>query len=253
MMFSKIYVNCKGDYGSDIKKEVSEIIKGLGIKVCSRNRDDIDLAILIGGDGTLLREQSDIHCPILGINPGESVGYYMTANDKDFRKKAVQVLSGRHGKDYFVHNLMRLETKVNGKKMPYFALNDVLISPIYVRRILDAELIAGIRKSVERGTGILAYTPTGSVAYAGSLGARKLPWDFRRFGVTAIAPYAGRLKEGEILAEKETIRIKCLNDEGEVCVDGQEKQVLGLEKNDVIQVSKSVLPSRIVSFQETFK
>jgi len=251
-MFKKIYVNCKKDYGQDIKNDVFNILKDLDLKVVKKPKDDIDLAILIGGDGTLLREQCNIHCPILGINPGASVGFYLKSNKDDYKKKIVQIVTGKHGKDYFVHSLTRLETKLNGKLIQYKALNDVLISPVYVRKILDAELIATFKKSLERNTGIIAYTPTGSHAFAKSAGASELLWDSKRFGLVAIAPYDGSLKKNEMLAEKESFRVKVLNDVAELCIDGQDDQVINLKKDDVIQISKSILPARLVAFEPDF-
>lgn len=250
-MFSKVFINSKNGYGRDIKKRVEEILDDLGVEHVYENLHSIDLAILIGGDGTLFGNQSFLECPILGINPGNSVGFYMTAGPRDFEDKVRKVLLGKEGKDFFIQNLMRLETKINGRKIPYMGMNDVLVSPIYVRRILDSELRVKGRKSIERNSGILIYTPGGSHGYAKSAGAKPIK-DQKRFGVVGVAPYSGRLKRGEITLREGIVSVKCLNPEGEVCVDGQECQVVKIREGDVVSVTKSNSPVRIISFEKNF-
>jgi NAD kinase len=250
-MFSKVFINSKNAYGRDIKRSVERILDKLGIDHVYENLHDIDLAILIGGDGTLFGNQSFLSCPILGINPGHSVGFYMSANNRDFERKVRRTLLGKEGRDFFIRKFPRLETKINRTKIPYIGMNDVLVSPIYVRRILDSELRAKGRKSIERNSGILVYTPGGSHAYARSAGAKPIK-DQKGFGVVGIAPYSGRLKKGEIKLLGGNVSIRCLNPEGEVCVDGQECQVTKIKKGDVITVGKSNSPARIVAFEKNF-
>ena len=91
----------------------------------------------------------------------------------------------------------RLETRINKTLLPFLALNDVLVSPIYVRRIMYSELLVKGRKTKECNSGVIVYTPGGSHAYAKSVGAKPLR-DSGKFGVAAIAPYTGRLIRGEI-------------------------------------------------------
>ncbi len=250
-MFTKVFIAWKKDYGKAIALKACSILRNLGVDYVFDEPKNCDLAIVVGGDGSLLKFQSFLQCPILGINPGGSVGFYMSANKEDFENKVKRVLLGREGKDFFIVKFMRLETKVNGVKIPYLGMNDVLISPIYVRRILDSELRVKGRKSLERNSGILVYTPGGSHAYAHSAGARILR-DRDKFGVVAIAPYQGSLKRGEIILSKGNVIVKCLNEEGEVCVDGQESQVVKLGRGDIVSVKKSNSPVRIIAFEKNF-
>lgn len=250
-MFSKVFINSKNSYGRDIKRRVEKLLDRLGIDYVYENLHDVDLAILIGGDGTLFGNQSFLECPILGINPGHSVGFYMAADKKDFEDNIRRVLLGKEGKDFFIHNFMRLETRINQTKIPYIGMNDVLVSPIYVRRILDSELRVKGKKTNERNSGILVYTPGGSHAYAKSAGAKPLK-DPKRLGVVGIATYCGRLKRGEITLSGGGVSIRCLNPEGEVCVDGQECQVTKIKEGDMVTVIKSKSPVRIIAFDRKF-
>ena len=246
-MFSKIFISWKKDYGEKVALKVLSILRQYGIAYAFDEPKDCDLAILIGGDGTLMKHQSSLECPILGINPGKSVGHYMTMSNGDFERKLRKVIDGEEGKDFFIRAYPRLEASINRTPLPFLALNEVLISPIYVRRTFDSELTAGSRKTKERNSGILVYTPDGSYAYAGSAGAKPLKTE-TKFGVAAIAPYWGRLKKGEITLKDGCATVKCLTDEGELCVDGQEEQVCRLKENDVVSVKRSRKPARIFCF-----
>jgi NAD kinase len=247
-MFSKAFIAWKKDYGEKIALAVCEILRQHGVEYAFDEPKDCDLAITIGGDGTLLRYQSSLECPILGINPGKSVGFYLSANSKDFRKKLEKLLEGVEGKDYFIREYLRLETDINKVPTPFYALNEVLVSPIFVRRSFDSSLSAKGKTTVEKNSGILIFTSSGSNAYAKSVGATPLR-DPKKFGIAAIAPYSGRLKRALVL-EKGQVSIKCMNAEGEVCIDGREEQVCRLKLNDVVLVKKSARPVRIVLFRK---
>jgi NAD kinase len=245
-MFLKVFIAWKKDYGEKVALKACSILREMGIDYVYDEPKGCDLAIMAGGDGTLLKFQSSLECPILGVNPGKSVGYYMPANNVDFENKFQKLIDGKEGKDYFIREYPRLETKINKTHIPFLALNDVLISPIYVRRILYSKLYLKGKTTKEANTGILVYTTSGSHAYAKSVGAKPLK-DPKKFGVAAVAPYTGRLTKGEILS-KNQVSVKCLNWEGEVCVDGQEDNVCRLKENDVVTVKKSDKPAKIIWF-----
>jgi NAD kinase len=248
-MFSKIFVAWKKNYGEKIALSVCSILRSFDLDYTFDSPKNCDLAILVGGDGTVLKHQTSISCPIFGINPGKSVGFYMGANFKDFEKKLRKILAGKEGKDYFIFKFSRLKAEINKIPLPFHALNEILVSPIYTRRILNAELKIKGKISKERNSGIIIYTPSGSYAYANSAGAKILK-DENKFGIVAIAPYEGTLKKGEIILDKGKIAIKCLNEEGEVCVDGQEEQVCKIKKDDIVSVYKSDEPAKIIMFHK---
>ncbi len=245
-MFSKVFLAWKKDYGEQVALKVCSALRKMGIEYVFDEPKGCDIAVMVGGDGTLLNWQSSVECPILGINPGKSVGYYMPANNVDFGKKLRKLVEGKEGRDYFFREYPRLEARINKTRVPFLALNDVLVSPIFVRRILYSDLSVKGRKTREVNSGIIVYTPSGSNAYAKSAGAKPLK-DKGKLGVAAIAPYTGRLARGEILS-KGNVAVKCLSREGEVCVDGQEDYVCRLKENDVVTVGKGKKPVKIVWF-----
>ncbi len=241
-----------GGYGGEIKRDVIDFLEKNGAKATEKIEPGCDFVVVAGGDGSLLRDQPVIDCPVLGINPGKSVGYYMKACSSDYKERLLALLNGKEGNDYYTYSLMRLGASVNGRKMPGLALNDILVSPVFVRRIFDSCLKVNGNKSTERNSGIIVYTPTGSHAFAHSAGAGKLKYDAGVIGVVALAPYSGSLKKGEIAPRGNSVEIECLSDRGEVCMDGSEELLHDLEKGDKVTVKKSDKPLKLVGFKKRF-
>jgi NAD+ kinase len=248
----KFIVKHKEELGRELMEKVTAFLEKNGAEWTGETEDDADFAVVIGGDGTLLKHHSQLKCPILGLNPGHSVGHYMRACSDDYQEKILRLIKGKEGHDYHVYGLLRLEAAVNGRKMDATALNDVLVSPIYVRKALKSTLRIDSRESLETNSGIIVYTPTGSTAFAHSAGAKKIRYDRNVFGVTAFAPYAGELKKGEIVLGKGHVEIECLSDEGEVSIDGSGLNVRKLHPGDTVSVGKCRHPVKLVGFRKRF-
>ncbi|MCD6496297.1 MAG: NAD(+)/NADH kinase [Candidatus Aenigmarchaeota archaeon] len=241
----------KKGYGEKLRDEIAAFLERNGADWTERI-EKADFALSIGGDGTLMRDHYKLKCPVLGINPANSIGYYIRADKHDYKERLLAMMNGKEGRDYYVYELMRLSAKLNGKKMEALALNDILVSPVYVRRMLETRLSLDSGTGVERNSGILVYTPTGSHAFAHSAGASKMKYDCDRMGVTALAPYSGTLKQREITVAKGDVKIECLSPEGEVCIDGSETNLRKIGRGDVVEVSKSSSPLKLVGFRKRF-
>lgn len=245
----RFIVRTKNGYGGGINDEVIRMLEDNGDEYTEKIEPGCDFALIIGGDGTLLRDHSWLGCPVMGINPGKSVGFYMRACDTDFKRKLSALLEGKPGKDYHIYDLMRLQASVNGHGLDALALNEVLVSPIFVRRIMETELEAKGKKSLERNSAIIAFTPTGSNAFANSAGAKPMSYDSKMFGVAALAPYSGALKKGEKSIRDGPIRIRYMSKRGEVCIDGSELHIMELKEGDVVGIEKHGKPLRLVGFK----
>lgn len=236
----KFCVITKPGHNTRTRKKAEGLLRKMGCSIL-KSPKKAQFCIMIGGDGTLLHHQSGIDKPILGIRTPGHVGHYLKANQGDFEGKIRMLVKGK----CFIHRMPRLEALVNGKKLGALALNEALVSPVYCRRMLEAEVTLGGRKSLERNSGIVVYTPSGSNAFARSLGAKN-----RGFGVIPIAPFSGRIK-GDIYL-RGPVSIKILSREAEICMDGQGSQAWRLRKGDRILVRRARKPARIVSFGRRF-
>lgn len=231
----------KPGHNRGTKKKVEKFLESKGCRLLKTPKG-ADFCLVIGGDGTLLHHQAGIEAPILGIRTPTHLGHYLKANHRDFESGIRKLLNGE---GYFIHKLPRLEALVNGKRVNGLALNEVLVSPIYTRRMLDAEVSLRGRVSKESNSGIVIHTPSGSNAFAKSLGVRK-----ERFGIMPIAPFSGRLKRDCSFGKSVSVRI--LVKEAELCIDGQEGQAWRLRRGDRVLIRKAKTPALLVGFERKF-
>lgn len=133
---------------------------------------DIDIAIVIGGDGTLLhvaRKMAQMDIPVAGINLG-TLGFLTDIAQDDMLSEVDAILAG----DYHLEKRMMLEVNViRDAKTIYqqIALNDVVIGRHALEKLISWQ--AHVNKqfvTAARSDGVIFATPTGSTAYALSAG-----------------------------------------------------------------------------------
>ena len=128
----------------------------------------IDLAIVVGGDGTLLAAaqsmlQHDI--PIIGVNRGR-LGFLTDILPEKMRQALEQILNGQYFEEQrslLSARLMRGDQEINR----CMAINDVVVHARYVVRMIELETrINDEYLNALRADGLIVATPTGSTAYA---------------------------------------------------------------------------------------
>ena len=151
------------------------VLEKSGVKVTKFDKaKDIspNLALVFGGDGTILRAvevSRDKKIPILGINLGH-VGFLAEAELEHLEDVVKSIASH----SWIEENRLTLEVSVfkdNNKVYSTFALNDVAIEKSEPGHMFDVILeIDSQPVSRLSGDGIVCATPTGSTAYAFSAG-----------------------------------------------------------------------------------
>ena len=133
---------------------------------------DIDLAIVIGGDGTLLhvaREMAASKIPVAGINLGR-LGFLTDIPLSDMLSEVDAILEGK----YTIEKRMMLNVSVlkNGQSVyQKSALNDVVIGKHSLEKLISWQIqVNGQFVTAARSDGVILATPTGSTAYALSAG-----------------------------------------------------------------------------------
>lgn len=133
---------------------------------------DIDLAIVIGGDGTLLhvaRRMAQAEIPIIGVNLGR-LGFLTDVSQADMLSEVDLILDGK----FSIENRMMLDvsvTKSNKEIYRQIALNDVVIGKHALEKLINWQVHVNNQfVTAARSDGVIFATPTGSTAYALSAG-----------------------------------------------------------------------------------
>lgn len=164
-----------------------------GIKVVTREQLGIesDLAITVGGDGTILnaaRSLADKDVPLVGINIGR-LGFLADVSPAEINTVLDNVLSG----DYIEEERFLLQASVVRDNTVIFtadALNDVVVHVRDVARMIEFETsINGDFVNHQRADGLIISTPTGSTAYALSSGGPILHPELDAITLVPICPH----------------------------------------------------------------
>lgn len=134
--------------------------------------DICDLVIVVGGDGSLLssaRSMCRTGVPLLGVNRGR-LGFLTDILPDEIEAKVGDVLAGH----YIEEERFLLDCAVYRSGQPMStgsALNDVVLHPGEYIRMIDFELYIDDEFVYrQRSDGLIISTPTGSTAYALSVG-----------------------------------------------------------------------------------
>jgi NAD+ kinase len=181
--------------------------------------DEAEIAIVLGGDGTMLRALARFlgtGVPVLGVNFGR-VGFLTTIGAEELEAGLARVFRG----EYMTQPLATLETHVNGSRK--VAANDVVVASATPGRLIElAYTIGGEDLGRQPCDGLICATPTGSTAYNLSNGGPVLVWGLEAMAVTFIAPHALDIRPLVIPRETEVTITNLTGDvETVVLVDGQ--------------------------------
>ncbi|MCE3010850.1 MAG: NAD(+)/NADH kinase [Proteobacteria bacterium] len=167
-------------------------IPGSHLMKTARGFSQVDLAVVLGGDGTYLRAVRWIgeqRVPILGVNLG-SLGFLTTTRAEELFAHMEQTLDGKM--ELAPRSMISIEWWRNGKKKDqYLALNDVVLERGSMSQLINVNITAD-RKNVSdiKADGIIIASPTGSTAYNLAAGGPILHPEVSALVVTPIAPHS---------------------------------------------------------------
>jgi NAD+ kinase len=126
------------------------------------------LAIVVGGDGTMLAAARNLvrhHVPLVGVNQGR-VGFMTDIGHDDMRSGIGAILEGRYSIEE--RALLEAEIKRDDKSvLQTIALNEAVVGKGAQGRLIEFNLlIDGEFVYTLRADGVIVATPTGSTAYA---------------------------------------------------------------------------------------
>jgi NAD+ kinase len=204
----------------------------------------IDLAIVIGGDGTLLhvaRNLMQYAVPLIGVNLGR-LGFLTDIPAENMVEEIKKILDGEFETEE--RFLLSAEIMRGGKiATTSVAFNDVIIGKGELSRMIELEVFDdGEFVHSMRGDGIIVATPTGSTAYAMSAGGPILHPELQAFTLVPICPHA--LSNRPIVVGADSvieIVVKGVNQQRTYATfDGQENYAL--EQEDRVYIRKADTP-----------
>ncbi len=184
----------------------------------------VEVAIVLGGDGTLLqaaKRLAPLGIAIVGINLGH-LGFLTELEPEEVESDLPDLLTGTRVLDQ--RNMLRAEILRDGEVAQRFlALNDVVVSKGPFSRLIRVEVgLRGKPAFVWPADGIVLSTPTGSTAYALSAGGPVLSPDVRALSITPICPHSFYARTVAVdPAEEVRVRIVTPPADAFVTVDGQ--------------------------------
>ncbi len=210
----------------------------------------IDIIIVLGGDGTLIRaarKYADRNIPIMGVNMG-TVGF-LSSLEADELEDSLEKLVRQ---EYSIDERMLLEIEIYEKDKllnRYYSLNELVLKSAQARILNLGIEIAGQSHGVFRGDGLIIATPTGSTAYSLSAGGPVTDPELEVFILTPIAAYHLYRRPLVIDAAKEVVVYPQLANPVAIFIDGQVKTEV--DENYIIKVKKAPHKVKLLRLKET--
>ena len=149
-------------------------VERYGIELVNREDqlDNIELAMVIGGDGTFLdvaRHIVDKNIPIIGINLGR-LGFLTDISPENITQTLLDIFKGEFQEEK--RTMLEVMIKFEGEEVfKQLAFNDVVLHKNDSPRMVEFETFIDQQfLSSQRSDGMIISTPTGSTAYALSAG-----------------------------------------------------------------------------------
>lgn len=206
--------------------------------------EQVDLVIVIGGDGTLLSiahlaAQKDV--PVMGVNMGR-LGF-LTEVPLDEMFLTIDAFLEENTDIISTRQMLEADTKGG----IFYCLNDFVINKGALARMIQCAIwIDGKEIATSKADGLIISTPTGSTAYSLSAGGPIIQPSIPAFVIAPICPHTLSFRPMVISAES-TLKIELVTGGEEVwfTLDGQRGGLM--EENDTVEVRRSRHPLELIS------
>lgn len=208
-----------------------------------------DIALVLGGDGALLRACRQMgyqQLPILGLNVGR-LGFLADVSPLAFPSVLPQLIARNYR---LVSHLMfsATLTRKSGEQQTFLGLNEVAVSAgaslamIDVKLAIDSETV-----TTYSGDGVLVSTPVGSTGHNLSAGGPLLRQDLQAFVVTPICPHTISVRPIVESADRVyTLQTEVIPEGVSLVIDGQIR--LPLCSGDSIEIRRAAVECRLIKF-----
>jgi NAD+ kinase len=205
---------------------------------------DIDLAIVVGGDGTMLhvaRNLAPFGVPLVGVNLGH-LGFLTDVPTHRMYDELTHILDG----DFHSEERILLDAEVvRDDKVLHAAnaFNDVVVNKGQLARLIEFEIYVNDEfVNSTRADGVIIATPTGSTAYALSAGGPILHPTLPAIVRVPICPHTLSDRPLAVSSDShiEILMISTSQQSAHVTLDGQTS--FSLQDHDRVRVRRAAQP-----------
>jgi NAD+ kinase len=218
----------------------------------------VDLLLVFGGDGTMLRVARDIagsRTPILGVNIG-SLGFLTAVPSDELANSLRRVWNGEFS--FEVRALIQAEGQCNGQAVKQTALNDIVVSRGIASRLIELEVrIDGEPLTRYRCDGLIFSSPTGSTAYSLAAGGAVVFPTSDVIEITPICPHT-LSNRSLVVPLSSKIQVKVVSPRPATILSADGQVISELLTGDSLTISRSRRTVRLMhltgsSFCETLR
>jgi NAD+ kinase len=196
--------------------------------------DAPELAVVLGGDGTMLRALKRFlgtGVPVIGVNFG-TVGFLTSIPANELEAGVARAFAG----GYEVVELRTLEVESQSER--HVAVNDVVLRSSVLGRMIELSwALGGEDLGRVRCDGVICATPAGSTAYNLSNGGPVLVWGLEAMAVSFLAPHSLHIRPLVVPQGRDLTVANCTPDvEAALLVDGQAAGSIGAGESAVVRV-----------------
>ena len=222
------------------------LAKRLGLQGTALGEAAADLAVVIGGDGSVLHTIQGLRAqvPVLGINWGE-VGFLAELEPAEAPGFLANLREG-----FRVERRMRIAISLDGERLGD-ALNEAVIVTSRPAKMLRFTVeVDGVPAEHFRADGMLISTPTGSTAYAMSAGGPIMDPRVEGILLVPLAPYMLSSRP-TVVAGDRILRITLTSEKpAKLVLDGQLMRELA--RGAILTVHRSADPALFVDVGKSF-
>jgi NAD+ kinase len=209
---------------------------------------EIDLAVVFGGDGTILsaaRRLAGRPTPILGVNFGK-LGFLTEMSERNFRTELPALLD----RPLETRDLPRIRcthvSRDGARREIGSALNDLVVLRSASGRLIHVDAWVGDDQiTTYGGDGLILATPIGSTAHSLSAGGPVVAPEVAALVLTPICPHTLTIRPLVVpIAGRITLRMVPEFTGAIATLDGQVN--FPLEEGDKVDVDRSPVPTRLV-------
>jgi len=249
-----LFYNCRREEAYHVMLQAAEQLRLCGVEalLCSdsdlpaqsfvrrvtmqESMDLSNMAIVIGGDGSILRVAANAAprgIPILAVNMGH-LGF-MSELEPTELDQIPAIVQGRYRRDSRMM-LKACAACPSGDVTLGHVLNDVVINRSHSGRMLDLEVYADDEHVLSvHADGVIVATPTGSTAYSLAAGGPIIEPAAENIIITPVCAH-GLYAKSLVFSPRRQVRI-CVHQDAQLSLDGQD--IVALSQGNAITVTRS--------------